>query len=155
MFIFIEFDIVVLLLMAAMTLLMVKKKTEQSKKYELTTFFTIIIYRVTTYLYLALGGNFGSHDNNNSVFDHKFIGIIIVGLILFCWPKKKQEYYKYILLGLGTGMIIDEISEVLGLLGLPFPPGFRDSFPDLILIATTFVLFITIRKIFSYKNLTK
>ena len=44
-------------------------------------------------------------------------------------------------------MIIDEISEVLSLMGVNFPPNFRDSLPDLGLIIFTYLAFIALRRL--------
>lgn len=131
---------------------LIRTKIPYSKKYELTTLAVIALYRISTYLFLFLGGNFGSHADAVAIIDHKWIGLVIVISVLLFWPAKKVREARAVFLGLGTAMIIDEISEVLTLFGVKFTAHFRDSFYDLLLIIATFILFIFLRRVVVKKD---
>ena len=141
------FDSAALFILIVAAILIYNHKFPYSQKYELTILLTIAIYRLSTYTFLALGGNFGTHSVNVYAFDHKFIGAILVLASLIFIRKSKFKNLKAVILGLGTGMVIDEISEVFQVLGLAVPASFRDSPGDLTLIAATFGVFIAVRRL--------
>ncbi len=104
---------------------------------------TIANYRIISYITIYFFGNTGWW---NQVYSDKLnhyqlgIALLIVGWLLrSVLPPKLRT----IVFGMGWGMLIDEISDLLKL--LPFvhlPPHFRDSLPDLGLIILTYILFV-------------
>lgn len=120
-------------------------KSSAKGLYEKAIIFTIIIYRLTTWIAIALGIHFEELGTSQWRYDHKWLGLTILFLVLIFWPKRKNTRLRSILLGISTGQIIDEISEFLILLGIHIPPGFRDTLPDLGLIILTLSLFLVIR----------
>lgn len=112
-----------------------------------TTGLTILFYRTLTYiLILCVGTTPFWHNVKTDPWNHYQIGIVVCSIAIML--RKKLGRWNVVLLGVGIGMIIDEVTDVLKLLGAPLPPNFRDSFQDLMLIVVSYVIFAFLVKIY-------
>jgi hypothetical protein len=104
---------------------------------------TIISYRVGTYIVIYFWGYTAWwHGVYTDPWNHYQIGSILVLIGLVAYKAKRLKKINLILIAIGTGMIIDEVTDVIKLFHLySLPSNFRDSFPDLILIAITYLVF--------------
>lgn len=106
---------------------------------------TIALYRTVTFGAIYIFGLRFAPDVPVlfAKFDHKYLGATIVLLTLIL-GKRLSKKTRLIFLGVGAGMLIDEVSEILAFIPGLIPAGFRDSLPDLVLITAAFVLFVLI-----------
>lgn len=102
---------------------------------------TIVAYRVWTYVTVLFWGNTawwrGVYADR---WNHYQLGFLLLAASFVL--GKRYARIKPFLSAVGAGMVIDEIADIIRLLGLyPLPAGFRDSAGDLALIAVTYVLY--------------
>jgi len=91
----------------------------------------------------------GSTPLWNSIYtdnwNHYQLGVVL----LLISPFLKQKLGKYFvpLVAVSIGLVIDEVTDMLKVLGFHFPLNFRDSPFDLLLIFLSFLLFVCIVKL--------
>lgn len=115
-------------------------KIQKIQKFLFIVFLTILAYRTGTYIIIYFWGNTtwwqGVYSDN---LNHWQIGIVLLALSVF---RFRSTTLRQLLAAIGTGMIIDEISDLIKLFHLyPLPPHFRDSLVDLAVIIATYILF--------------
>ncbi len=106
-------------------------------------FLTIFLYRLVTYIIIYFWGTTSWwHGVYTDKWNHYQIGLVLILISIFLYKLKRHLNFGKILAAIGTGMIVDEISEVLRLLRIyDFGPNFRDSLADLLLIIICYFLF--------------
>ncbi|MCL4384579.1 hypothetical protein M1116_03935 [Patescibacteria group bacterium] len=109
----------------------------------------IVIYRVFTALTLRFFGPLpGWYDERVRKVEHweLGIGLVILGILA---GKRISKKLQMTILGMGCGMLIDEISEYAGWFHLELPAHFRDSIQDIVLISASYVLFAALYRLTS------
>ncbi len=108
-----------------------------------TTFLTILFYRAVTFIIIYFwGSSIWWQSVTTDSGNHYQIGIVLILYSFIFLSKQTHLKFRNIIVAVGAGMIIDEISEVLKLLHLyTYPPDFRDSLSDLILIIISYLIF--------------
>lgn len=101
---------------------------------------TIFVYRFFTYLTIWL---FGNTDWWRQIYSDKWNHYYIGALLIFTgFVFVKNKFYKQSLVGIGAGMVIDEISDILKTLPGVNLPYKRDSLEDLLVIISVFCLYL-------------
>lgn len=102
---------------------------------------TIFIYRLMTFVTIYFYGNtLWWHSVYSDNWNHYYIGIVLV-LLSILFKQRLSGKTKNVMLGVGLGMIIDEISDVLKLLPFIHLPYVRDSIQDTLVIIFSYFLF--------------
>ncbi len=126
-------------------------KSKSKYQLEISSGLTIFLYRLVTYLTIYLYGvNSPSWQRIYSdSWNHYQLGLVILIFVYLFRDKIKNKYFQIpVILGVGIGMILDEISDIIKLLAIvQLPYHFRDSLPDLLLIIFTYLVFLIIRKL--------
>ncbi len=109
-------------------------------------FLTITFYRVCTYIVIYFWGNtLWWHNFYTDPWNHYQLGSILILIGLLAYKFHRFKRINMILIAIGSGMIIDEVTDVIKLFHLsPLSSHFRDSLPDLLLIITTYLMFSAI-----------
>lgn len=118
------------------------KKVHLSEPFLVIAGSTIALYRIGTYIIIYFWGNtVWWHGVYTDQWNHYQIGAFLI-IITLMFRKLIRARLKLVLTAVGTGMVIDEITDVIKLFHLyPLPPTFRDSIGDLFLIIVTFCIF--------------
>jgi protein-S-isoprenylcysteine O-methyltransferase Ste14 len=140
---FVVFDAILLIFLIGIVIALAR--TTRKLLYEKAVISTILIYRIVTCIGIFLGLRFDQLGTSQWRYDHKWLGLTVLASVLLFWPRTKNTTYRTILLGVGTGQMLDEISEFLILAGFHFRPNFRDSWSDLTLILLATVLFFCLK----------
>lgn len=108
--------------------------------------FTIFIIRVLTALAIYF---FGKTDLWHSIYtdnwNHYYLGIVILLVVPFLRKRLGKIFVP--LLSVGIALVLDEVTDVLKLLGFKLPINFRDSPQDLLLIFFSFLLFVCLARL--------
>ena len=107
------------------------------------TFAIILLYRIVSYITIYFYGDtsWWQHVYSDKT-NHYEIGILIL-VVVFLFKKYMKRDTLATLLGIASGLIIDETSDILKL--IPFvhlPYHFRDSLGDLFVIVCTYIIFV-------------
>lgn len=117
-------------------------------KFLLVSLLTIVAYRLGTYIVIYFWGNTSWwHGVYADQWNHYQLGIILVSAGFLLLKKTRISSFSWSLVGIGTGMLIDEVADIIKLLHLyPLPPNFRDSLGDLFLIGISYLVFALLIK---------
>jgi len=118
------------------------------------TFAIILLYRIVSYITIYFYGDtsWWQHVYSDKT-NHYEIGILIL-VVVFLFKKYMKRDTLATLLGIASGLIIDETSDILKL--IPFvhlPYHFRDSLGDLFVIIITYIIFAIL--LLKWKSSTK
>ncbi len=107
---------------------------------------TIFVIRILTAITIYFIGETNLwHSIYFDNWNHYYLGILILLVVPFLKDRFGRTFVPSI--GVGIGLIIDEVTDVLKVLGARFPANFRDSPYDLFLIFITFLLFVFLVKL--------
>lgn len=127
-------------------LFFLKKKMANALPYVAAA--TIANYRIITYITIYFYGRTSWwNDIYRDKLNHYQLGIALL-ILVYLLRKAISPNVRTILSGMGWGMLIDEVSDLLKL--LPFvhlPSHFRDSLADLLLIVLTYLLFVVVTRV--------
>jgi hypothetical protein len=112
---------------------------------------TILTARIVSYLAIYFIGNtpvWTSIYSDN--WNHFQLGLLLILVAILLRKLKKGTFIR--MAGVGLGLVLDEITDVFKLFGYPFTDHFRDSFNDLLLIVTVFLIVVLIAKLVKLKK---